>query len=473
MKKILSLIKFLLLMGMMLCFVIYLSAVFRPRKTDFPNDTTRKVSGFYALEEYSMDILFMGTSHTYYGFNPSVIYEKTGLNSYVFAGECQPISVTYHYLVEALKTQKPKLIVLDVFALLPSANKCQTDGIIKVNVENLKFSRNKIDALKLIKNENLWENLLDVSIYKERWNEITEEDFKYPVENHFNEDFGYTTGYPVDSPLYVREKIVSDEIAMPEREDLKYLFQIFNMAKEHEIELLLVKTPYYETLEEHHITNYLFQEAEEYGFHTLDFNQYYDELNYVFDRDGDVWHCNVRGAWKVSNMLADYVFEHFQISIQKSIYEDAYHAQYIKTIQNLFWSEIEAEHYLEYLQQMNMTFLVNYKGKNECNLTNKQWELLKKIGIHPFDPQQDYLAIVNNGEIIYELNQKKDFTEWVTVDDVPLTVSSYDSFVSYDTGEEIFEFNHYGLNILVVDLKTKQLLDKISLDTVWGFEILR
>ena len=166
MKKILSLIKFLLLMGMMLCFVIYLSAVFRPRKTDFPNDTTRKVSGFYALEEYSMDILFMGTSHTYYGFNPSVIYEKTGLNSYVFAGECQPISVTYHYLVEALKTQKPKLIVLDVFALLPSANKCQTDGIIKVNVENLKFSRNKIDALKLIKNENLWENLLDVSIYK-------------------------------------------------------------------------------------------------------------------------------------------------------------------------------------------------------------------------------------------------------------------------------------------------------------------
>ena len=62
----------------------------------------------YALEEYSMDILFMGTSHTYYGFNPSVIYEKTGLNSYVFAGECQPMSITYHYFKEALKTQSPK-----------------------------------------------------------------------------------------------------------------------------------------------------------------------------------------------------------------------------------------------------------------------------------------------------------------------------------------------------------------------------
>ena len=85
-KLITSLLKFVILAALMACLVLYLSAVVRPRKDELPNDTSKKVSGFYALEENSLDILFMGTSHTYYGFNPSVIYENTGLSSYVFAG---------------------------------------------------------------------------------------------------------------------------------------------------------------------------------------------------------------------------------------------------------------------------------------------------------------------------------------------------------------------------------------------------
>ena len=453
--------------------VIYLSAVFRPRKTELPNDTTNKVSGFYALEDNSMDVLFMGTSHTYYGFNPSVIYERTGLSSYVFAGECQPISVTYHYLVEALKTQSPQLIVLDVFALLPSADKCQTDGIIKVNLEDFKFSQNKLEALKLIESENVWENLFDISIYKERWNELSEFDFRYPLEHHFNGNFGYTEGYPVNDPIYVREKITTTDMAMPDKTELSYLFQIFHLAKKHDIEILLVKTPYYETEEEHRIINYLFNEAEEYGFKTLDFNQYYDELNYVFDRDGDVWHCNVRGAWKISNLLSDYLLEHYAVNIKESIYDKQYHEQYIRTVQRLFWSEPDAEHYLEYLKDMKMTFFINYRGKSECSLTNSQWNLLSYAGISRFDTGKDYLAVIEDGHRVYEVNQTKDFTDWITVGDMPMTVSSYDGFVSYEINGEMMEFNHYGLNLLVVDLKTNQLIDKISLDTIWGFEILR
>ncbi len=473
MKKILSLLKLIVLASLMGVLVVYLSAVFRPRKTELPNDTTNKVSGFYALEDNSMDVLFMGTSHTYYGFNPSVIYEKTGLSSYVFAGECQPISVTYHYLVEVLKTQSPQLIVLDVFALLPSADKCQTEGIIKVNLEDLRFSQNKVEALKLIEGESVWENLFDISIYKERWTELTEEDFRYPLEDHFNDNFGYTEGYPVNDPIYVRETLTSKSTEMPDKEELKYLYQIFHLAKANNIEILLVKTPYYETEKEHRITNYLFQKAEEYGFKTLDFNQYYDELNYVFDRDGDVWHCNVRGAWKISNMLSDYLFENYPISIKESIYAQKYHDQYIRTVQSLFWSELEAEHYLEYLKDMKMTFLINYEGKTECSLTNEQWKLLKNMGISYFNPKQDYLAVVHNGELVYQIQHSNDLTEWITVEDVPVTVSRYDDFVTYQIGEQVFEFNHYGLNLLVVDLKTNQLIDKISLDTIWGFEILR
>lgn len=472
-KLISGLLKLVLLGALMLVLVLFLSAVVRPRKDELPNDTSRKVSGFYALQENSLDVLFMGTSHTYYGFNPSVIYENTGLNSYVFAGECQPIGVTYHYLIEALKTQKPQLIVLDVFALLPQADACQTDGIIKVNLEDLKFSQNKVEALKLIEKEDLIQNVLDISIYKERWNQMTLEDLMYPLENHFNENFGYTEGYPVNEPLYVREMYFTNEKEMPDREELAYLYKIFELVKENDMDLLLVKTPYYESYEEYTITNYIFQEAEEAGFNTLNFNQYYDELDFVFDRDGDVWHCNVRGSWKITNMLSDFIFENYNVSISENQYADEYHEQYIKTIQNMFWSELEAENYLTYLKDMKMTFFVNYKAKNECNLTSEQWKLLENIGLHRFDTRKNYLAVVSNGEIIYEINHNEDFTDWITIGDKTITVSSYDGFVTYDVNGNAVEFNHYGLNVMTYDLIRNELIDRISLDTIWGFEILR
>lgn len=136
MKKIAGFIKLIFLIGCIICMVLYASAVVRPKYEELPNDLTAKIKGFYALEDNTMDVLFMGTSHTYYGFNPSILYKETGLSSYVFAGECQPISVTYHYLVEALKTQSPSLVVLDVFALLPTSYKCQNNGIIKKNLES-------------------------------------------------------------------------------------------------------------------------------------------------------------------------------------------------------------------------------------------------------------------------------------------------------------------------------------------------
>lgn len=473
MKKIWLFVKLLVLFAIACLLAVYLSAVFRPRKTELPNDTTNKVSGFYALQDNSLDVLFMGTSHTYYGFNPAVIYQETGLNSYVFAGECQPISVTYHYLVEALKTQKPQLIVLDVFALMPAADACQTDGIIKVNLEDFKLSLNKIEAYRLIKNENLLENLLDIAIYKDRWNEITEEDFQYPLTKHFNESFGYTEGYPVNQPIYVREEIDSEEVQIPDINELHALFQIFELARQNDIQILLVKTPYYETLKEHQMVNYLFQKAQEYGCSTLNFNDYYDELDFVFDRDADVWHCNIRGAWKVSLMLSERLKEMGIIAQHDDLYRDAYHKMYLKTIGNLMWTQPDASLYLSYLKDMNVSLLVNYKGKNECSLTHEQWDMLHELGIRRFDTKKNYLAVIDDEKIIYEKNTNEDYTDWIEFHDKTMTISSYDDFVIYDINGEQMEFNHYGLNLLILDETGTHLIDKISLDTIWGFEILR
>ena len=122
---------------------------------------------------------------------------------------------------------------------------------------------------------------------------------------------------------------------------------------------------------------------------------------------------------------------------------------------------------------MKMTFLVNYKAKDECNLTSDQRKLLSGMGIKKFDPYKNYLAVISNGKVIYEINHNEDFTDWITVGDKTVTISSYDDFVTFDVNGNTVEFNHYGLNVMTYDMIRNELLDRISLDTIWGFEILR
>ena len=48
-------------------------------------DMTNKVAGFYNEEEDQFEVMFFGPSHAYAAFSPLVIWEETGVKSYVFS----------------------------------------------------------------------------------------------------------------------------------------------------------------------------------------------------------------------------------------------------------------------------------------------------------------------------------------------------------------------------------------------------
>ena len=52
---------------------------------------TAKVAGFYNEKPNSFDVMFFGSSHMYCSVDPAVIKEETGLSSYVFATQQQPL----------------------------------------------------------------------------------------------------------------------------------------------------------------------------------------------------------------------------------------------------------------------------------------------------------------------------------------------------------------------------------------------
>ena len=64
----------------------------------------------------TVDVLVAGSSVAYSGTNTNVLWEAYGISSYDLCGAEQPFWSTYYQLKEALRLQRPKLIVLDAKA---------------------------------------------------------------------------------------------------------------------------------------------------------------------------------------------------------------------------------------------------------------------------------------------------------------------------------------------------------------------
>ena len=94
-----------------------------------PGHTEQLYQGLYNKDS-SYDVLFMGSSHMNGMMDPSVLYDKYGITSFNYATGGQPVNVTYYLLKEALKTQSPKIVVLDLY-YFGLADKYGDEGYIR------------------------------------------------------------------------------------------------------------------------------------------------------------------------------------------------------------------------------------------------------------------------------------------------------------------------------------------------------
>ena len=110
-KRIVGIIAFLLIFA---CLFSFADRILSRKETEGWWNVTSKIDGFYNSPENEYDVMFFGSSNAYCSFNPLVLWEKTGVKSYVFATQQQPVWATYHYMVDALKTQDLDLAVVDI-----------------------------------------------------------------------------------------------------------------------------------------------------------------------------------------------------------------------------------------------------------------------------------------------------------------------------------------------------------------------
>lgn len=112
------------------------------------SQTRNNLSGYYDLEENSLDAVFVGTSGTFTAISPMAAWEKYGFASYVFSTNYLGEETLANMIHEVMKTQSPEVLVVDIYPFI-RGHRIDNQGDVQVrcNVDGYKYS---FDRLKLI-----------------------------------------------------------------------------------------------------------------------------------------------------------------------------------------------------------------------------------------------------------------------------------------------------------------------------------
>ena len=252
-----------------------------------------QAAAFYAEEPGTIDVLFLGDSVTSEGVSPMEMWNEDGVAAVVSAGPWFSICRSYYTLRDALKTQTPRLVVLETDALFAKDGASPLEDALSVSLEYY----------------------FPAVYYHDRWKELNAEDLSsLPQANWRSPSKGYNY-QPGATPWPGGEyRIPSDEAWDICAVDRFFLNRIQKLCEEKGVPLLLMQLPCAATWR-YPVYNAVKAYAQAHGLPFLDLNPDYEAfgLDWQTDtRDGGN-HLNYSGARKVSLFLSGYLQERYDL----------------------------------------------------------------------------------------------------------------------------------------------------------------
>ncbi len=267
-----------------------------------------KVGNFDLIEENSLDVVVLGSSHAYCSVDNLLLEEEYDIMSYTLATQQQSVKLNYYYFKEMLKTQSPKKVVVELF-MIGRVQGYQSDDILHDAIDVLPWSLNKIQMIEdAVPEDKRMEHYFPIIKYHSRWKELTLDDFSYDYKNWVDKERGFVRlkqVYPTELDLtlpFGQEREISEE-------DLKYLGLIEELAEENGIELIYLYAPYPMDGNGVDYAYTIGLYAEEKGITYINGYELLSELNYDGNTDfcDEYGHLNENGAVKLTHYLSDYL----------------------------------------------------------------------------------------------------------------------------------------------------------------------
>lgn len=465
---------FLVILLLILC---YCNSVFK----------LKQIHGIYNLTKYyeqdtnSVDVLILGSSHAYQNINTGTLWDEQGMSTYILAGAVQPMWNTYFYLKEALKTQKPKLIILEGFSTMLTQDFME-DKYIVFNNFGLRWSRDKIESIKVSAPSERWvEFFLEYIQYHTRYAELTKEDFlRNQGDPLFNDWKGFycnmlTTPF---SPEDMSD--ITERCNLTEKTE-KYYRAILCLAKESGIPILVVISPYPGLRSEFQkCFNRAGDIAEEEGVPFLNCNLILQEIGIDFSVDAaDNDHLNYKGSRKYSSYLGKFISERYDLPDHRGEQEYASWERNAKYIRQLITNQelvesCEGSFLCE--QAMNSSYWAIVSIDGICHPSGSLGgEYLQKLGIS--EQKSAGMWLINGKKTIWstEMGDACYYTRTRAHDFFLATEQNEDGFF---TNSVIVDNVRYGkvangINIVIYDTLTEKIVDSFGFDADNAYNLVR
>ncbi|MBQ6369247.1 MAG: hypothetical protein IJJ17_04150 [Parasporobacterium sp.] len=263
----------------------------------------------------SIDVLALGTSQTYGGLNTNILWKEYGIAAYNLATAEQAYWVGYYYLIEALKTQHPKLLLLDTKASSYPNDTNRHGRVILGTYGILSLPERAAAIRECTGGEHVLSYLAAFPEIHSNYSELSADSFSIPPTNggRGNTWKGYIE--QDETEKHERPSLVwtSTKMAVNEHE-MEYFRKILELCREKQIPVMLVSYPYPDYANDHMYVNGLFKAAEEYGVSGINYNHPDLRFGLRYSSDFADWqHLNLKGSANFSRKLASDILSLYDI----------------------------------------------------------------------------------------------------------------------------------------------------------------
>ena len=198
----------------------------------------------------------------------------------------------------------------------------------------------------------------------------------------------------------------------------------------------------------------------------IDFNDLYEEMNFHFDQDGDIWHTNIRGSTKLMNQLIEVLKRDYHLSTSKpkkiESYETALDQLYNDTMEKLLQSVDDIYNYFDYIQESGFTFAISYNGTDGRSFIREyENQMLNSAGIQfDFinDKDKDFIMITQNDQVLFYEESNKAVKEYPSKN---ASIKFENNNIIINGKQETSE--DPGLKIVIIDTQGR-VLDSLYID---------
>ena len=308
-KKIIQAVAILLFLAVSSCCLYKVYDVLRWKDTT--GDYLSSFSQLYATDDDLIDVAFVGSSHCFCGITPAFLWEEKGIAGFDMSVSGQDRDSAYHHTKELLKTQSPKVVVVDLFAL--TFDEHAEEGNVYRNFLSMRTSKNSVELVTDYADKSEWENYISrFPIVHTRYRELSKYDFDLPGQNEYGRGalFQFREN-PQDEYVIDEKKVKTVELS---EENRVWLDEFIKLSEDENFELIFMILPM--VMDEEFRA--VFDSAERYlsdkGITVLDYNVI-DGIGIDYKTDfADPTHLNSFGSKKVTDHIGDYLADNYSLA---------------------------------------------------------------------------------------------------------------------------------------------------------------